>query len=75
MQSNQPVRPSVRQAEEVSSQQNLTNDYFLPGDDISREVITADICRYLGPDALVRPYRHSDVSSSNTFDLALLSLK
>ena len=31
------------------------NEYFLPRDGIDREVITADICRYLGPDALVRP--------------------
>ncbi|KAI9802628.1 MAG: hypothetical protein M1825_002650 [Sarcosagium campestre] len=31
------------------------NQYFLPGDGIRREVITADICRYLGNDALVRP--------------------
>jgi len=32
-----------------------TNQYFIPGDGISREVIQADICRYLGHDALVRP--------------------
>lgn len=32
-----------------------TNEYFVPGDGIDREVITADICRYLGNDALVRP--------------------
>lgn len=31
------------------------NEYFLPGDGILREVIQADICRYLGNDALVRP--------------------
>lgn len=30
------------------------NEYFVPGDGIDREVITADICRYLGNDALVR---------------------
>lgn len=28
---------------------------FVPGEGISREVITADIQRYLGPDAIVRP--------------------
>jgi len=39
-------------------------DYFLPGEGISREVITADICRYLGLDALVRPYQMPDVRSS-----------
>ncbi|KAI9795836.1 MAG: hypothetical protein M1833_006785 [Piccolia ochrophora] len=31
------------------------NRYFLPGEGIRREVITADICRYLGNDALVKP--------------------
>ena len=30
-------------------------EYFVPGEGISREVIQADICRYLGPDALVKP--------------------
>jgi hypothetical protein len=32
----------------------MTNEYFIPKDGIDREVITADICRYLGNDALVR---------------------
>ncbi|KAK4194230.1 hypothetical protein QBC40DRAFT_188675 [Triangularia verruculosa] len=31
------------------------NEYFVPRDGIDREVITSDICRYLGNDALVRP--------------------
>jgi len=35
------------------------NEYFVPGDGISREVIQADICRYLGNDALVRPGLHN----------------
>ena len=56
-------RDSRARPEEISGRPAPTNDYFLPGEDISREVITADICRYLGPDALVRPYRHQDVSS------------
>lgn len=34
---------------------NRQNEYFIPRDGIDREVITADICRYLGNDALVRP--------------------
>jgi hypothetical protein len=55
-------REARSRAEEIAPRQGPTNDYFLPGEDISREVITADICRYLGPDALVRPYRHQDVS-------------
>lgn len=36
--------------------------YFLPGDGISREVIQADICRYLGADATCMPYRNREVS-------------
>lgn len=42
--SNAPPPASARQ-----------NEYFVPRDGIDREVITADICRYLGNDALVRP--------------------
>jgi hypothetical protein len=64
-------RDARSRPEEISSRPAPTNDYFLPGEDISREVITADICRYLGPDALVRPYRHQDVSSPNNFDPAM----
>ena len=46
---------------------NRYNEYFLPGEGISREVIQADICRYLGNDALVRPgtydvRRHHSIS-------------
>jgi hypothetical protein len=36
------------------------NEYFVPGEGISREVIQADICRYLGNDALVRPGLHNN---------------
>lgn len=35
------------------------NEYFIPGEGISREVIQADICRYLGNDALVKPGAHN----------------
>lgn len=38
------------------------NEYFVPRDGIDREVISADICRYLGNDALVRP-GHYEVRS------------
>lgn len=34
------------------------NEYFVPKDGIDREVITADICRYLGNEALVLPGRY-----------------
>ena len=33
----------------------ITRNWFQPGEGIAREVITADIQRYLGPDALVKP--------------------
>lgn len=36
------------------------NEYFIERDGISREVIQADICRYLGNDALVRPGVHQN---------------
>lgn len=34
------------------------NQYFVPGDGISREVIQADICKYLDNDATVRPQNY-----------------
>lgn len=60
-------RDSRNRLEETSSRETPKNDYFLPGEDISREVITNDICRYLGADALVRPYNHPDVSTKSSF--------
>jgi hypothetical protein len=44
-----------RDNRERASRSTRTNEYFVPKDGIDREVITADICRYLGNDALVRP--------------------
>ncbi|TAQ83193.1 hypothetical protein B7494_g8483, partial [Chlorociboria aeruginascens] len=41
--------------QQAQAAQNRTNEYFVPKEGIDREVITADICRYLGNDALVRP--------------------
>ncbi|KAH7223000.1 hypothetical protein BKA60DRAFT_668921 [Fusarium oxysporum] len=38
-----------------TSMTNRQNEYFVRRDGIDREVITADICQYLGQDALVRP--------------------
>jgi hypothetical protein len=55
-------------------QRGPSNDYFLPEEGISRDVIQAEICRYLGPDALVRPYRHQDVSSFDSGESATLNL-
>lgn len=46
-----------------SNASNRQNEYFIPRDGIDREVITADICRYLGNDALVRPGTYEDKKS------------
>ncbi|CAN8100083.1 unnamed protein product [Discula destructiva] len=46
-----------------SSNAPRQNVYFVPRDGIDREVITADICRYLGNDALVRPGTYQDPST------------
>lgn len=42
------------------------NEYFLPRDGIDREVIQADICRYLGNDALVRPGTYENPQTGQT---------
>jgi len=54
-----PVDLQSQRREESSSRYQ---EYFLPSEDINREVIQYDICRYLGNDATVRPMQHSDVS-------------
>ena len=48
--------PPGRRQQHVPPQEpeSRQNEYFLPGEGISRAVIQADICRYLGNDALVR---------------------
>lgn len=57
--SRQQTRPPPASQIPASARQN---EYFVPRDGIDREVITSDICRYLGNDALVRPgtYESSD---------------
>lgn len=50
-QQNRPPPPAAQSAAASARQ----NEYFVPRDGIDREVITSDICRYLGNDALVRP--------------------
>jgi hypothetical protein len=49
-------------------------NYFVPGEGISRKVITNTICRYLGPHALVKPYRHADVGFLVTLCRCLIHL-
>ncbi|PHH88468.1 hypothetical protein CDD83_7505 [Cordyceps sp. RAO-2017] len=48
-------RQSRTQAQAPPATATRQNEYFVPRDGIDREVISADICRYLGNDALVRP--------------------
>jgi len=36
-------------------------EYFIPGDGINREVIQVEICKFLGPDATVRPGTNAEV--------------
>lgn len=44
-----------QQMPSTMSRSTPTRQWFQPGEGIAREVITADIQRYLGPDALVKP--------------------
>lgn len=44
-----------RRKDERNKPRSRTNEYFVSGDGIDHEVIRADITRYLGYDALVRP--------------------
>jgi hypothetical protein len=53
-----PIDLQSQRREEPSARYQ---EYFLPGEDINREVIQFDICRYLGNDATVRPHQHPDV--------------
>ena len=57
-----PVATRERTRDEEPRDGPRTNEYFLPGDGINRDVVTADICKYLGPDTLIKPYKHKDVS-------------
>ncbi|PWI70993.1 hypothetical protein PCL_12361 [Purpureocillium lilacinum] len=50
------------------------NEYFVPRDGIDREVISADICRYLGNDALVRPGHYEELDYSEPYPLRHLLL-
>ncbi|KAI1654722.1 hypothetical protein F4813DRAFT_201722 [Daldinia decipiens] len=56
-------RPAPSGSSNALPPQNRQNEYFVPRDGIDREVITADICRYLGNDALVRPGTYENPQS------------
>ena len=55
--------PLARRGEERAQNDLRVNKYFLPGEDINQEVILADIGKYFGEAARVRPGEHS-VSST-----------
>jgi hypothetical protein len=52
---------------ERERERSRPNEYFVPKDGIDREVITADICCYLGNEALVRPGNY-EVYIANSLD-------
>lgn len=54
-------RPIVVSAGDPGQARPSYNEYFLPGEGIEREVIQAEICRYLGQDATCRPGKDRDV--------------
>jgi hypothetical protein len=51
--SGRKERPSSKKNSASDSSRRST--FFINGEGIDREVITTDICRYLGNDALVKP--------------------
>jgi hypothetical protein len=51
-------RKSSKNASSAGASGQRQTQFFINGDGIDREVITTDICRYLGNDALVRPGNH-----------------
>ncbi len=56
MSKNSKSSSSGGKSSSSSSQRKST--FFISGEGIDREVITTDICRYLGNDALVKPGVH-----------------
>lgn len=59
-------RPPAAGSSVLPQQTPRQNEYFVPRDGIDREVITADICRYLGNDALVRPGNYEVLSPATS---------
>ena len=60
-------RPESTSAVRAEHPRARQNEYFVPRDGIDREVITTEICSYLGDDALVRPGTYLD--EVNCFNL------
>jgi hypothetical protein len=67
-------RDRERHRAQRSSTSTRTNEYFVPRDGIDREVITADITRYLGNDALVRPGQYEVYLLRSTHSTTILTL-
>jgi len=59
---NMKTRDQFRDTGIPKAGQRMT-EYFLPRDGIDREVITADICRYLGNDTTIRPGNYEVMSN------------
>ncbi|KAH8594058.1 hypothetical protein B0O99DRAFT_688084 [Bisporella sp. PMI_857] len=53
-------RAGERSGRSGQQERQFTREFFIPGEGIDRQVITADICRYLGNDARVKPYTYTD---------------
>ncbi|KAF4582974.1 transcription factor RfeG [Ophiocordyceps camponoti-floridani] len=59
-------RQTRTQGQAAPATASRQNEYFVPRDGIDREVISADICRYLGNDALVRPGQYDNPQTGQT---------
>jgi hypothetical protein len=69
-----PLFPSLHIILHVlSTMSAIRSQWFQPGEGIAREVITADIQRYLGQDALVKPGEHEVCSSTERAPPQLLT--
>lgn len=59
MQQSAPIMSSSKHSKTLTSSSSSSSSrkltFFVPGDGIDREVISTDICRYLGNDATTRP--------------------
>ena len=53
--SSTPAPQQILPGDRAYRSSGRRNQYFVPGEGIRREVITADICKYLDNDATVKP--------------------
>jgi hypothetical protein len=59
--------PSIKTSSQSKTRSSRQSQFFINGDGIEREVITTDICRYLGNDALFRPGIYTVSHAMNSF--------